>query len=103
MTAARFDEVIHVVNRLQICGVAAATELIEFGVLRDMLKLSDSALSKHLAVLESAGYVRLRKAMSGSRIRTSVSLTAQGRRALDGHIAALQEIAAGRPPGLGDH
>lgn len=96
MTAARFDKVIHGVNRLQICGLAAGTELIEFAVLRDTLHLSDSALSKNLAVLEEAGYVRLRKAMGGSRLRTWVSLTHAGRQAMDGHIAALQAIAAGR-------
>lgn len=97
MTVVKFDEVIHALHRLQICGLAAATESIEFGALRDTLKLSDSALSKHLAVLERAGYVLLRRAMAGSRIRTWVSLTTEGRQALDGHLAALQAIAAGRP------
>ncbi|GIM92436.1 transcriptional regulator [Paractinoplanes toevensis] len=97
MTPAHFDELIHAPNRLQICGLAAATEYVEFAMLRDLLGISDSALSKHLAVLENAGYVRLRKAMGDSRIRTWVSLTHLGRRAFDQHIAALQAIAAGKP------
>ena len=97
MTTARFDEVIHAPIRLQICGLAAATEMIEFGVLRNLLGITDSALSKHLAVLEQAGYVRLNKAMSSSRIRTWVLLTHQGRRAFEGHVAALHAIAAGQP------
>jgi DNA-binding MarR family transcriptional regulator len=96
VTAARFDDIVHAASRLQICGLAAATELIEFAVLRDILQISDSALSKHLAILEEAGYVRLRKSMSGSRIRTWVSLTRTGRQALEGHVAALQAIAAGQ-------
>jgi DNA-binding MarR family transcriptional regulator len=95
MTVIRFDELIHAPNRLQICGLAAATEYLEFGVLRDLLGISDSALSKHLAALEGAGYVRLRRAMGGSRIRTWVALTETGRRAFDQHIAALQAIAGG--------
>jgi DNA-binding MarR family transcriptional regulator len=97
MTAARFDEMIHAPIRLQICGLAAATEMIEFGVLRDLLGITDSALSKHLAVLDQARYVRLNKAMGSSRIRTWVLLTHEGQRAFEGHVAALQAIAAGKP------
>lgn len=97
MTDARFDELIHAPKRLQICGLAAVTELIEFAALRDTLGVSDSVLSKHLAALEDAGYAQLRKTMSGSRIRTWVTLTPAGRAAFDGHVAALHAIASGQP------
>lgn len=97
MTAAAFDEIIHNPVRLRACAMLAGLEYAAFPVLRDELGVSDSVLSKHLATLEEVGYVRLAKATSDGRQRTSVSLTAEGRAAYDGHVAALRRIVAGDP------
>ena len=54
--------------------------------------MSDSALSKQLSTLESAGYLEIRKAFIGKRPRTSATLSPAGRRAFDQHVAALLQV-----------
>jgi len=92
MSAARFDEVVHAPNRLQICAVLSAVDSADFATVRDGLGVADSVLSKHVRVLHEAGYVAIHKATSASRVRTSLSLTEAGRAAYEGHVAALQAI-----------
>lgn len=94
MTTPRFDELIHAPTRLSLVSLLAATEWAEFRYLREQLGMSDSALSKQLTTLEQAGYVEVRKSFVGKRPRTSVRLSRDGRRAFDGHVAALQQIVA---------
>ncbi len=91
--APRFDAVIHPPPRLQICGLLAAVDTMEFAVVRDQVGVSDSVLSKHVRQLEEAGYVQVSKATVASRQRTSLSLTRDGRRAFDAHVAELRRIA----------
>jgi DNA-binding MarR family transcriptional regulator len=81
--------------RLQLMSMAAATSKIEFITLRDAIDVSDSVLSKHLAALAAEGYLRSTKGMHQGRRTTWVSLTAQGRAALSGHVAELRRITAG--------
>lgn len=88
-----FDEIIHAPNRLQICAMLAQVESLAFATVRDALDVGDPVLSKHVKVLQSAGYVSMTKARSGSRTRTWLSLTPAGRKALDGHLAELRRIA----------
>lgn len=94
-----FDEVVHSAVRLRICGVLRRVDEAEFGVVRDTLGLSDAHLSKNLKVLADRGYVRLRKEGSpgrgDARRLTWVGLTPEGTHALEGHLAALAEIAGG--------
>jgi DNA-binding MarR family transcriptional regulator len=49
-------------------------------------------LSKHVATLQEAGYVEIRKASVASRVRTWLALTKAGRRAFDAHVAELKRI-----------
>ena len=92
MNPPEFDELIHAPTRLSLVSLLAATDWADFKYLRDAADLSDSALSKQLTTLEDAGYVDIRKTFVGRRPRTSVRLTPTGRRAFEGHVAALQEI-----------
>jgi DNA-binding MarR family transcriptional regulator len=91
---ARFDEIVHAPNRLQIAAMLAPVDSLEFATARDALGVTDSVLSKHVKVLQEAGYVAVRKAAVGSRTRTSLSLTRAGRRAYEGHVAALRALVA---------
>ena len=92
MTTAQFDELIHPSTRLSIVALLAAADWVEFSFVRDQLSLSDSALSKQLTTLEDAGYVRVERPTNGRRRRVRVRLTAAGRSAFRGHVAALQAI-----------
>ena len=67
MSEGRLDPVIHAPARLQIMAVLAGVQDGEFAMLRQAVQVSDSVLSKHLAQLADAGYLRLRKAAQGGR------------------------------------
>jgi len=92
--AARFDEIVHAPNRLQICAILSAVSFADFATLKEALGVADSVLSKHLRVLNEAGYVDVHKSTGASRVRTSVSLTGVGRQAYDHHVAALRAIVS---------
>lgn len=94
MTTPAFDPVIHPEQRLRICAFLLPAEQVAFGTIRDSLSYRDSMLSKHLKTLVEAGYVDTTKEGDVPRPRTWVSLTAAGRAATRGHLAALQELAA---------
>lgn len=93
---ARFDELIHPSTRLTLVATLAAADWAEFGYLKDRVGLSDSALSKQLSILESAGYVSTERRLDGSRHKVRAKLTPAGRAAYRGHIAALNAIVAGQ-------
>ncbi|AHH98061.1 winged helix-turn-helix domain-containing protein [Kutzneria albida] len=80
-------------TRLAIVSLLSAVEWAEFGYVRDSAGLSDSALSKQVTTLGKAEYVEVRKGYVGKRPRTWLNLTGGGRRALGGHVLALQAIA----------
>lgn len=98
MTSARFDELIHPSTRLSIVALLAAADWIEFAFIRDQLDLSDSALSKQLSTLESAGYVRIERPVSANRRRVQARLTPAGRAAFQGHVAALRALVGSADP-----
>lgn len=90
---AKPDPLIHPIARLSICGLlAAGADWVEFATLRDAAGISDSVLSKQSRVLEDAGYVEVRKGAIGRRPRTWFRLTAQGRQAVQGHLAWLAQL-----------
>jgi len=92
--SAALDPVIHAPLRLQICAMLAAAESVDFATVREMLDVSESVLSKHVKVLQEAGYVAVRKATSGARQRTWLALTPAGRKAFAAHAAALRALVA---------
>ena len=57
------------------------------------MEVSDSTLSKQVALLEGVGYVHVKKGYVGKRPRTWLRLTPAGRAALGAHLAALRAIA----------
>lgn len=91
----RLDEVIHAPVRFSIVAALAGVDDAEFATIRDAVEVTDSTLSKQAAVLEKAGYVKVRKGYVGKRPRTWLSLSRDGRAAYDSHLAALRAIAGG--------
>jgi DNA-binding MarR family transcriptional regulator len=81
--------------RFSITALLAAASKVEFSFVRDHVEVTDSMLSKQVSLLEQAGYVKVDKGFVGKRGRTWLSLTREGRRAFERHVAALREIAAG--------
>ncbi len=81
--------------RLKLATMLTAVSEAEFAVLRDGLGVSDSVLSKHVATLTDAGYVRSRKGSIKGRRTTWVALSPTGRKVLRNHVAVLREIIDG--------
>jgi DNA-binding MarR family transcriptional regulator len=90
----QFDELIHPSTRLSIVALLASADWIDFAFVRDRLGLSDSALSKQFATLEDAGYITVERVITNRRRRVHVRLTEPGRRAFEGHVAALRAVVA---------
>jgi len=86
------DDVVHQRNRLGILTVIREGTRAEFGFLRETLGMTDGNLSRHLKVLEAAGFVRLEKGFVGRRPRTWVRITRAGRRALSNELRRLREL-----------
>ena len=91
-TDSGFDDLIHAPVRLRICAALDPVREIEFGALLDLLGISKSALSKHIALLADADYVTQRRAVRDTRQRVWLRLTETGRTAYRGHVTALRRI-----------
>lgn len=97
----RLDELIHAPVRLSVMAALAAADRVDFRYLRELVDVSDSLLSKHMTILEDAGYVEITKGYQGKRPRTWFTLTEAGRAAFNAYRAALAEIVgtgAAQPP-----
>ncbi|MEU7164032.1 transcriptional regulator [Streptomyces morookaense] len=92
MAAFEYDTVLLDPTRLTIVSLLAGVDWSEFGWLRESADVSASALSKQVSTLEAKGYVKVKKGYVGKRPRTWVSLSDAGRGALEGHVAALQQV-----------
>jgi len=86
------DDVVHQRVRLGLLAVLVEARRADFTYLRDSLELTDGNLSRHLQVLEGAGYVKLTKTFEGKRPRTWVSATKQGRAAFAAEVGALRAL-----------
>ncbi|MFV6025858.1 winged helix-turn-helix domain-containing protein [Streptomyces sp. NPDC056264] len=79
--------------RLSIVAALAAVEKAEFAYVRDLVEITDSALSKQVSRLEEAGWVTVEKGQVGRRPRTWLRLTEDGLTVYRRHLAALTAIA----------
>jgi DNA-binding MarR family transcriptional regulator len=81
-------------------ALLAAADRVDFSFVRDHVEVSDSVLSKQMSALEQAGHIKVKKGFVGKRPRTWLSLTGEGRRVFNRHLAALREIAQGNGSSL---
>ena len=89
------DPVIHGPARLRVMVTLATLrdgDNLSFTRLQELLGLTPGNLITHLRKLEDAGYVTTVKTGSGVNARTSVSLSQQGRKALDTYTAVLRQL-----------
>lgn len=97
------DDTVHQRSRLGILALVRSGVAMEFGAIRDELRLTDGNLNRHVKVLEDAGLVSSRRETGRGRPRTWISISAAGRAALDEELAALRALiaAAGQPSSSG--
>lgn len=91
----RLDDVVHQRVRLGLLAVLSEADVADFAYLKESLGLTDGNLSRHLQVLEDAGFVHIHKAFEGRRPRTWISATKAGRAAFAAELGALRELIAG--------
>ena len=101
------DPVIHAPTRLRVVVTLATLrdgDSLSFTRLQELLGLTPGNLITHLRKLEDAGYVTTVKTGSGVTARTSVSLSQQGREALNTYAAVLRQLLdSASPNGTSPH
>lgn len=98
MTNEELDPLIHVPTRLKIVATLAALpagDALSFTRLQNMAGLTPGNLIVHLRKLEEAGYLSSEKGKNGNAPQTTVSLTSQGRAALDAYTKTLRNLLGG--------
>lgn len=91
MSTEELDPVIHAPARLRLMVTLAALpegDDLSFTRLQDMIGLTPGNLITHLRKIEDAGYTRMVKTAGG----TSVSLTRNGRAALQRYTVTLRAL-----------
>ena len=90
--ATSLDRLLHDRMRLGIVSALAAADDMSFADLKSALNATDGNLSVHARKLEDAGYVSCEKTFAGRTPRTSYTLTAAGRRALEKYLDHMDAI-----------
>ena len=98
MSLGDLDPLLTPPKRLAALGMLANTSRVDFTLIRDHLELSDSDLSKQMAVLSGAEYVKVKKTGKGAERRTWYSITKAGQAALKNHVDALNALILAQLP-----
>jgi DNA-binding transcriptional ArsR family regulator len=89
------DRVIHEKARLSIvASLASHPDGLIFNDLKDLCALTDGNLSRHLAVLQDAGVVDVKKSFQNNRPLTTCKLTAQGRKRFAEYVGELERVVS---------
>lgn len=87
------DRVIHEKARLGLMtSLAASSEGVTFVELKELCRLTDGNLSRHLKVLGDAGLIDLWKRGAGRNQQTLVRLTADGRAEFLKYLEVLEQV-----------
>lgn len=89
---ANLDKLIHEPARLAILTALSACQSADFLYLQRLTGLTKGNLSTHLSRLEEAGLLQIEKQFVGKKPNTAVSLTGQGRTAIEQHWQLLDNL-----------
>lgn len=78
--------------RLGIMSILLVNEVVDFGTLKEQLQLTDGNMASHLAALEKAQYITITKKFVGKKPNTTYAVTAEGKKAFNLHIDALEKL-----------
>jgi DNA-binding MarR family transcriptional regulator len=78
--------------RLGIMSILLVNEVVDFGMLKEQLQLTDGNMASHLAALEKAQYIRITKKFVGKKPNTTYAVTDDGKKAFNLHIDALEKL-----------
>lgn len=86
----KLDPLIHAPVRLAVMTLLAQVVEADFTYLKETTGATDGNLSTHLAKLEEAGCIRVKKTFVGKKPRTTCAITESGRNTYSGYLAALR-------------
>ena len=86
------DKVIHEPARLKIVTQLYVVESADMAYLMRQTGLTWGNLSSHVAKLEDAGYVDVRKDFVDKKPRTTLTLTPEGRKAFEAYRESIREV-----------
>src|SRR5262249_4924662 len=87
------DRVIHERARLSVLtSLIAHPRGLRFGDLKELCRLTDGNLSRHLQVLQEARLVEVSKGVEAKRPQTLCRITSQGRRRYLEYLAVLEQV-----------
>jgi DNA-binding MarR family transcriptional regulator len=89
---ASLDRLIHEPARLSIMTALSVVQSADFTFLQRVTGLSAGNLSNHLAKLEEGKLVQIAKGYVSKRPNTMVTITQQGKQAIDAHWRRLKEL-----------
>jgi DNA-binding transcriptional ArsR family regulator len=92
---ADLDRLVHEPARLAIMTALSACQSADFLFLQRLTGLTKGNLSSHLSKLEEAALVQIEKRFIGKTPNTQVSLTDQGRTAIERHWQQLDKLRNG--------
>ena len=91
------DRIVHEPARYLIMAHLYIVDSSDFLFLKNQTGLTQGNLSSHLSKLETAGYVEIKKEFIGKRPHTMLSLTQQGRQALETYRTDMQNMLTNLP------
>lgn len=78
--------------RLGIMSTLVVQDWVEFNALKSLLELTDGNLASHIAALEKAGFIEVKKEFVGKKPKTTYRITKPGRKAFEEHLNALEKL-----------
>ncbi len=97
------DRVMHEKARLGLLtSLVAHPKGLPFGDLKQLCGLTDGNLSRHLAVLEEAGLVEIKKGYLGNRPHTTCRMTSSGRRRFLDYLGVLERVVCDAAKAAGE-
>lgn len=90
----RLDPVIHEPARLLALNLLAGHDRLDFYQLLELSEMTAGNLSSHMARLEAAGYVTIRKTFRDRTPHTTYRITDEGREALRAYWRDMDNIRA---------
>ncbi|MEM7394954.1 MAG: transcriptional regulator [Verrucomicrobiota bacterium] len=87
------NRIFHEPSRLSIMSALCGSERgMAFNELKSQCDLTDGNLSRHLKTLEEAKAVKIKKAFSGARPKTTVRITDLGREGFVEYLKTLEDV-----------
>jgi len=86
------DQVIHAPARLMILSYLYVVDSVDYVFLMRITGMTWGNLSTHLAKLENAGYVVIKKGYKGKKPHTTIRLSKPGRKAFKNYKRNIKKI-----------